>query len=408
MGTLNNKQVLLGITGGIAAYKIPLLIRELQREGAHVKVILSESAKAFVTTVTLQALCGEPVYEAIASHSDAAMEHIYLARWADVLLIAPASANRLAALAQGVANDLLTTTALATTATVAVAPAMNKHMWEKEATQANLSTLQKRGVLVWGPSAGQQACGDEGMGRMLEPEQLREHLHALWQSTPLAGKKVVITAGPTHEYWDPIRYMTNCSSGKMGYALAQAAMEAGASVHLVSGPVSLTPPERVRCYPVTSAQEMLEQVMALMDCDVFVGAAAVADYRPVLAKDKKLKSEKETMTVALIRNPDIIATVAALPNRPFVVGFAAETHEGMNYAREKLQRKGLDMILFNDVSEPERVFGHDCNAVTLVTQDRECEFPRQSKAQLARALVREISVEERLRVPLVGGQHPTT
>lgn len=391
MATLNNKHILLGITGGIAAYKIPLLIRELQRQGAQVKVIMSEAAKDFVTPVTLQALCGEPIYESIASDDKAAMEHIELARWADVFLIAPASANILAALAQGVANNLLTTTALATTATVAVAPAMNKRMWENQATQANLSTLQQRGTLVWGPAAGQQACGDEGMGRMLEPQQLVAQLEALWQSTPLAGKKVVITAGPTHEYWDPIRYMTNCSSGKMGYALAQAAMEAGASVHLVSGPVSLSPPERVQYYPVKSAQAMLEQVMALMDCDVFIGAAAVADYRPVSSHDQKLKSQAETLTLTLVRNPDIIATVAALPIRPFVVGFAAETHAGMTYAREKLQRKNLDMILLNDVSEPEQVFGHDCNAITMVTEQSEQNFPRQSKLQLAREIIKAIS-----------------
>ncbi|MHA7840360.1 MAG: bifunctional phosphopantothenoylcysteine decarboxylase/phosphopantothenate--cysteine ligase CoaBC [Gammaproteobacteria bacterium] len=391
MGTLNNKRVLVGITGGIAAYKIPFLIRDLQREGAQVKVMMSETAKAFVTPLTLQALCGEPIYDTIASDNNAAMEHIELARWADVLLIAPASANTLAALAQGVANDVLTTTTLATTAIVAVAPAMNKHMWNNEATQHNLHTLQQRGVLVWGPEAGQQACGDEGMGRMIEPQQLVAQLQTLWQSTLLTGKKVVITAGPTHEHWDPIRYLTNCSSGKMGYALAQAAMEAGASVHLVSGPVSLMPPERVQCYSVTHAQSMLEQVLALMDCDIFIGAAAVADYRPQALLPQKLKTKTDTLTLTLVRNPDIIATVAALPRSPFMVGFAAETHEGMTYAREKLQRKNLDVVLLNDVSEPGQVFGHDCNAITMVTKQREQYFPRQNKSQLAREVIKAIS-----------------
>lgn len=387
MISLTNKHILIGITGGIAAYKIPLLIRELQRAGAQVKVILTEAASAFITPLTLRSLCGR---DNVYLNNVVAMEHIDLARWADVILIAPASANTLANLAQGLANNLLTTTVLASTAKIAVAPAMNKQMWENQATQANLVKLHQRDILLWGPGKGEQACGENGWGRLLEPQELLVYLSHLWESKAFSGKKVVITAGPTQEYLDPIRYLTNCSSGKMGYALAAAALEAGAQVDLVTGPVNLAPLDGVNTYGVTSAVAMRDQVLALMPCDLFIGAAAVADYRPSFSFEQKMKSTLDEITLTLVKNPDIIATVARLPQRPFVVGFAAETEAGISHAQEKRERKQLDMILLNDVSKPEEVFNHACNAITLITAKEQLYFSRQRKTELARKIIEKI------------------
>ncbi|TAL00930.1 MAG: bifunctional phosphopantothenoylcysteine decarboxylase/phosphopantothenate--cysteine ligase CoaBC, partial [Porticoccaceae bacterium] len=327
MGTLANKRVILGVTGGIAAYKSAELLRRLQTAGAEVRVVMTAAATEFVTPLTFQALSGHPVHlDLLDPAAEAAMGHIALARWADVILVAPASADFIARLAQGEGSDLLTTLCLASIGPVAVAPAMNQAMWAKPATSANVGTLRERGIHVFGPAAGYQACGDTGAGRMEEPAVLALEVAELFATGALEGRKVVITAGPTREAIDPVRYLSNHSSGKMGYALAEAAREAGADTVLISGPVALPAPARVRCVKVTSAAEMLAASLAEVgDADLFIAAAAVADYRPRTVAGQKIKKSGDILTLELEPNPDIVATVAALPKRPFVVGFAAET-----------------------------------------------------------------------------------
>lgn len=388
MSSLANKHILLGVTGGIAAYKAPDLTRRLKEAGAQVRVVMTRGACEFVTPLTFQALSGEPVRtELFDPAAEAAMGHIELARWADAILVAPASADFLAKLAHGRADDLLSTLCLATEAPIALAPAMNRVMWAHAATQANARLLAERGLHLFGPAAGAQACGEVGEGRMLEPSALVEALAGLFATGTLAGKRVLITAGPTREPLDPVRYVTNRSSGRMGFALAQAAAEAGAQVTLVAGPVALPAPRGVERIDVETAAQMHAAVMArLPGCDIFIGAAAVADYRPREVAAHKLKKGEAQRELVLEKTPDILAEVAAHSPRPFVVGFAAETERLLEHAREKLTRKGLDMIAANLVGEGLGFEAPD-NALEVLWAGGQASLPRQDKPRLARALV---------------------
>jgi len=391
MGQLTQRHILVAISGGIAAYKGAELVRLLKKQGAVVRVILSRGATEFITPLTMQALSGEPTHtELLDEAAEAGMGHIELARWADLMIIAPATADVIARLAQGRADDLLTTVALATPAPVAVAPAMNQQMWSHAATQENIQMLAARDIQIVGPDAGEQACGDVGPGRLLEPEAIVMALNQRFDNRLLEGRRVVITAGPTVEAIDPVRYLSNHSSGKMGYALASACADAGAQVELISGPVHLAPPDRVTVYPVTSAEEMCERALALADgADLFIGAAAVADYRPELISTQKIKKQKgEAPVITLVENPDIIASVSQLTNRPsLVAGFAAETQSVIEHAREKRLKKGLDMIIANDVSDPDTTFGSEQNAVHLITEAEEQSLPLASKRVIAEQIV---------------------
>ena len=393
MSRLNNRHIVLGITGGIAAYKAAELVRRLKERGALVHVVMTDAAREFITPLTLQALSGNPVHTSLLDpEAEAAMGHIELARWADLLLVAPASADFIAKLAHGQADDLLSTLWLACQAKRAIAPAMNQAMWADAATVDNMEALRRRGVAVFGPGAGEQACGDVGLGRMLEPTDLADLAEGEFQGRTLDGKRVMITAGPTREAIDPVRYISNHSSGKMGYALAQAAADAGASVLLVSGPVALPCPEGVERIAVNSAQEMHDAVLAEVDqTDLFIGCAAVADYRPTQVIDQKIKKSAETLTIELVRNPDIISAVAAAARRPFTVGFAAETQDVLSYARGKRERKGLDAIIANDVSDSAIGFISDENEVVLITGESEQALPRMGKRQLATALIERLA-----------------
>ena len=391
MGQLTQRHILVAISGGIAAYKGAELVRLLKKQGAVVRVILSRGATEFITPLTMQALSGEPTHtELLDEAAEAGMGHIELARWADLMIIAPATADVIARLAQGRADDLLTTVALATPAPVAVAPAMNQQMWSHAATQENIQMLAARDIQIVGPDAGEQACGDVGPGRLLEPEAIVMALNQRFDNRLLEGRRVVITAGPTVEAIDPVRYLSNHSSGKMGYALASACADAGAQVELISGPVHLASPDRVTVYPVASAEEMCERALALADgADLFIGAAAVADYRPESRSTQKIKKQKgEAPVITLVENPDIIATVSQLANRPsLVAGFAAETQSVIEHAREKRLRKGLDMIIANDVSDPDTTFGSEQNAVHLITEAEEKSLPLASKRVIAEQIV---------------------
>lgn len=389
MALLTNRQILLGITGGIAAYKAAELVRRLRDRGADVRVVMTRAAQEFITPLTLQALSGNMVHtDLLDPAAEAAMGHIELARWADIVVIAPASADFIARLAHGHADDLLTTLCLATPARIALAPAMNQGMWRDAATQANVAQLHAHGRLIWGPAEGEQACGDIGPGRMLEPDALAELTAKAFSTRLLEGKRVLITAGPTREAIDPVRYISNHSSGKMGFALAQAAIDAGARVTLIAGPVALSTPAQATRVDVDSAQQMFDAVHARIDeCDIFIAAAAVADYRPEQAVDTKIKKQNPTMTLTLVRNPDIVASVARLRPKPFTVGFAAETQQVKEYARHKLERKHLDMIIANDVAAPGIGFNSENNAVTALWRDGEMEIGERSKAQVARALI---------------------
>ena len=389
MAHLFNRNVLLGVSGGIAAYKSAELVRQLQERGATVRVIMTHGAQEFITPLTLQALSGLPVHtELLDTEAEMGMGHIELARWADLMVIAPATADVIARLVAGRADDLLTTACLATPAPVMIAPAMNQQMWADPATQANVQVLIERGYSMIGPAAGEQACGDVGPGRMEQPEAIADAACGFFSRELLAGKRVVITAGPTREPLDPVRFLSNHSSGKMGYALAAAAVDAGAKTLLVSGPVQLSPPEHVDVVHVQSAQEMFDQATALAaQCDIFIACAAVADYRPVEAKTQKIKKNAETLQLTLERNPDIVAAVAALPDRPFTVGFAAETNDVETYARGKLERKGLDMVVANDVSDATIGFNSDQNAVTVVLPNSVKPLPQASKGTIARELI---------------------
>lgn len=408
MGTLTNKRILLGVTGGIAAYKSADTVRRLRDAGAEVRVVMTSSATEFITPLTLQAVSGHPVYRHLLdtdpglTHAGAGAEasgmgHIELARWADAVLVAPASANFLARLAQGRADDLLSTVCLATEAPVAVAPAMNRQMWSNAATQANLAAIAKNGVRIFGPAEGSQACGETGPGRMLEPVELVTRISELFATGGLDGLTVVVTAGPTWEAIDPVRGLTNRSSGRMGYAVAQAAAEAGAKVILVSGPTTLADPERVQTLRVTSAQEMHDAVHARVGAaDIFIAVAAVADYRPARVADRKIKKDAEKLTLDLVRNPDILASVAALKPAPFTVGFAAETDDVERHARRKLEGKNLDLIAANRVGA-DLGFESEENSLLLIEREGVTPLPTQSKTQLARALIRHIAVKYHAR-----------
>ena len=389
MGSLANKRIVLVVTGGIAAYKSADLVRRLQDAGAAVRGAMTPAATEFIAPLTFQALSGNPVHcDLLDPQAEAAMGHIELARWADLVIIAPATADFIAKLASGAADNLLLAVCLATPAPIALAPAMNQGMWHKDSTADNLALLRARGVAVLGPDAGSQACGDIGPGRMLEPLAIVTALAPLLKSGLLSGRKVVITAGPTREAIDPVRYISNHSSGKMGYALAAACAEAGAETWLISGPTALPTPDRVNRVDVVSARDMLAATLdAMAGCDLFIGAAAVADYRPTLVADQKIKKRDDTMHLTLEKNPDIIAAVAALPGRPLTVGFAAETQALEEHARNKLLAKGLDAVIANDVSRGDIGFNSDDNQVLLVTQDGAESLPMMSKQQLARALI---------------------
>ncbi|MEH6650260.1 MAG: bifunctional phosphopantothenoylcysteine decarboxylase/phosphopantothenate--cysteine ligase CoaBC [Motiliproteus sp.] len=389
LSSLTNKRILLGLTGGIAAYKSAELTRLFKTAGAEVRVVLTPAAAEFITPLTLQALSGNPVHQHILDpEAEAGMGHIELAKWADLVLIAPASADFMARLASGMGNDLLTTLCLATDAPIALAPAMNQAMWRDQRTQNNAKHLQSLGIRLWGPASGDQACGDIGPGRMFEPHQLAELSASQFDSGSLAGKRVCITAGPTREAIDPVRYISNHSSGKMGYALAEAAIEAGAKVTLISGPVNLSAPSRVEHIAASSAQQMLDASLTQVEqCDIFIAAAAVADYRPASVAEQKIKKNDDRMTIELVKNPDIVATIAAHPQRPFTVGFAAETEKMLEHAQGKLARKKLDMIIANDVAQQGIGFNSDNNAVTVITVDNQTALPQTSKSQLARQLI---------------------
>ncbi|WP_036188271.1 bifunctional phosphopantothenoylcysteine decarboxylase/phosphopantothenate--cysteine ligase CoaBC [Marinobacterium lacunae] len=395
MHRLTNRRILLGITGGIAAYKSAELTRLLKGAGADVRVVMTPAATEFITPLTLQALSGNPVHlQLLNPEAEAGMGHIELAKWADLILVAPASADFIARLAAGMGDDLLTTLCLASDAPICLAPAMNQAMWRDARTQQNVDKLKASiDIQLFGPGIGEQACGDTGPGRMLEPSQLAELCAGQFETLALSGRTVFITAGPTREALDPVRYISNHSSGKMGYALAEAARDAGARVKLITGPVSIAAPERVECIRVESAQQMLDaSLTGLSGCDLFIAAAAVADYRPVsIAEHKIKKGSEEIMELHLVKNPDIVATVAAAEDRPYTVGFAAETRDVVSYAQNKLARKKLDLIVANDVSAPGIGFNSDENAVTLVGPDSIETLPQTHKQQLARQLINRIA-----------------
>ncbi len=385
---LRGREVLLGVTGGIAAYKAAELARLLVKAGAGVQVVMTAAARRFVGPHTFQAITGRPVREDLFDPAhEAAMGHIELARRADLVLVAPASADFMARLAAGLADDLLATLCLASEAPLALAPAMNEKMWRHPATRANARTLQGRGVLLWGPAEGEQACGDTGPGRMLEPAELLARVQALFGPGAFAGRHAVVTAGPTREPLDPVRFLGNRSSGRMGYAIAEALLREGAEVTLVSGPVSLTPPPGAALVPVETAREMHARTLeAAAGADLFVACAAVADYRPVRAASQKIKKDADTLQVELVRNPDILRDVAALPRRPFCVGFAAETERLAEHAAHKLRDKGADMIAANPVGGGQG-FDTEDNALLVLWPDGSLELPRQSKQRLAEQLV---------------------
>jgi len=393
------KNILLGISGGIAAYKTPELVRRLRDRGAEVQIVLTRSAREFVTETSLQAVSGRPVRSNIwDKDAEAAMSHIELARWADVVLIAPATAEMMSRLASGGAPDLLTTVCLATEAQIAVAPAMNRVMWANPAVQENRRKLEARGVRILGPGVGSQACGEEGAGRMLEPDDIAAAvMHsavvpmAALDPALLAGRRVMVTAGPTREPIDPVRYISNRSSGKMGYAIAEAARDAGADVLLLSGPVSLPRPEGVEVVDIETAQQLHDMAHRhIAGVDILVAAAAVADYRPATAADDKIKKSADTMTLELVRTPDTLASVSALDPRPFCVGFAAETTNVAEYARQKMQKKKLDMIIANRVGAG-LAFDADDNAVEVFWPGDSRRFEKAAKSALAAQLVKLIA-----------------
>jgi phosphopantothenoylcysteine decarboxylase/phosphopantothenate--cysteine ligase len=389
MQTLSNKKILLGVTGGIAAYKSAELVRLLIKVGAEVRVVMTPSACEFVQPLTYQALSGHRVYvDLFDAEADSAMDHIELARWCDLMLIAPASADFLGKLTAGYADNLLLTLCLANKKPVAVAPAMNQQMFANAATHDNIKQLLNREVLIWGPAEGEQACGDVGPGRMLEPQQLLNYVEQLFAPGKLEGVNLLLTAGPTREAIDPVRYISNRSSGKMGYALAEAAIRQGASVSLVSGPVSLAAPAGANLVSVESAQQMYAAVMEqVADNDLFIACAAVSDYRVDQAANHKLKKSTESMSLQLVPNTDILAAVSALEKRPFCVGFAAETQDLEKYALMKLERKKLDMIAANQVGDGNSGFDTDFNQLEVFWQDGRHSIGQASKLEVAKQLI---------------------
>ena len=395
MSALIPKNLLLGVTGGIAAYKAPDLVRRLRERGADVQVVMSRGAQQFITPMTFQAVSGRPVRTDLWDEAaEGSMGHIELARWADLVLIAPATADTISKLAAGLAGDLLSTVCLATEAPLVLAPAMNRQMWANPATQANVEKLRARGVEILGPGEGDQACGETGAGRMLEPQDIAEAVMGMsGEAGPLAGLSVMITAGPTREPVDPVRYISNRSSGKMGFALAETAARMGAAVTLVTGPVHLPTPSGVRRLEVETAVQMLEAVQGNLDgVDIFIGAAAVSDYRMASPAGHKIKKTQDRLSLELVRNPDILASVSALPagQRPYTVGFAAETEKLEEYARGKLSSKGLDMIAANLVGQG-KGFDQDDNTLTAYWAEGEQSLGSGAKIDLARLLLKLIA-----------------
>tara|TARA_R110001583_G_scaffold1833_3_gene14143 strand:- start:201 stop:1406 length:1206 start_codon:yes stop_codon:yes gene_type:complete len=389
MQILQDKKIVLGISGGIAAYKTPELVRRLKDQGADIRVVMTEGGKAFITPLTLQAVSGNAVADSLLdTQAELAMGHIELAKWADLIIIAPATADIIARIATGMANDLLTTICLATSAPIALAPAMNQQMWHALATQANIKTLNERNVQIWGPGSGEQACGDIGLGRMLDVDELVMLSSDFFTDKYLQGQHWVITAGPTREAIDPVRYISNHSSGKMGYAIAHAALRAGAKVTLISGPVSINAPVGCQLISVISAEEMHEQALKFApNSTTFVACAAVADYRVANIATQKIKKTNDAMQLELVKNHDIVADVASLADKPFMVGFAAETQNIEQYARGKLMRKNLDLIAANDVAKSGQGFNSDDNALMLYSAIDKIEIPLANKQIVAQRLV---------------------
>ena len=393
MCSLSNKRIIVGVTGGIAAYKSAEIVRRLQDRGADVRVVMTPGAEEFIRPLTMQALSGHPVHCGLLDEkAEAGMGHIELARWADLLLIAPATADFIATMVHGRADNLLAAIYLATPALVAVAPAMNQGMWRHPASLDNVEKLNQRGVTIIGPDSGIQACGDTGPGRMEQPDTIINQASDMFTSKSLQGKKVVITAGPTREALDPVRYISNHSSGKMGYALATAALDAGANVVLISGPVNLSIPERCQYLSVISANDMLlASLEYAKKADIFIATAAVADYRAVSIAENKIKSDSDVLTINFEKNPDIVSTVATANESLFVVGFAAESTGVENYAKGKLKTKGLNAIIANDISRSDIGFNSDDNEVSWIDTDSSIAFSKRSKTQLSRDLIAQIA-----------------
>ena len=395
MKSLANKNILLGVTGGIAAYKSAEIVRHLKKSGASVRVVMTRSAEEFITPLTLQALSGNRVSaELLDAEAEAAMGHIELAKWADGILIAPATANTIARLSSGRGDDLLSTVTLAFDGPISVAPAMNQAMWRDERTQENLKKLIDQDFGICGPGSGEQACGDVGLGRMLEPLDIINMFSLSFNEGTLSGKKILITAGPTQEPIDPVRFITNRSSGKMGYSLVEAALESGANVTLISGPVNIEPPSNCNFVSIKTAKEMYDAVMHhISGMDVYIGTAAVSDYSPAKASDSKIKKDgsNSPMVLELKENEDILKSVSELEQRPYVVGFAAETNDLIKNAEKKLSNKNLDLIIANDVSNKDIGFDSDDNEVTLITEKEKHLIERQNKRKVSKKIIDFIS-----------------
>ena len=395
MKSLINKNILLGVTGGIAAYKSAEIVRGLKKAGSSVRVVMTQSAQEFITPLTLQALSGNPVSsDLLDAEAEAAMGHIELARWADAILIAPATANTIARLSSGRADDLLSTITLAFDGPIGLAPAMNQAMWGDERTQSNIKNLKDKNFLLYGPGSGEQACGDVGLGRMLEPPEIIGSFASLFEAGSLSNKSILITAGPTQEPIDPVRYVTNRSSGKMGYALAEAAVESGAQVTLVSGPVNLEAPASCNLVSIKTAEEMYEAVMHhIRGKDIYIGTAAVADFSPSTIAGSKIKKDvsNSSFVLKMKENQDILKAVSELEDRPYVVGFSAETENLLENARKKLLKKKLDLIIANDVSDKSIGFDSEQNEVTLITNSEEMLLDRESKKKISKKIIEFIS-----------------
>jgi phosphopantothenoylcysteine decarboxylase/phosphopantothenate--cysteine ligase len=390
---LANKHILVAVSGGIAAYKSAELVRALQRVGAQVRVVMTESATKFITPLTFQALSGYPVHTSDnASFDKAGMDHIALSRWSDAIIIAPATANIIAKISNGVADSFVSSLCLAHEGPLAVAPAMNQAMWNNSATQKNIADLQERGIKLFGPAQGIQACGESGEGRMLEPDDLVHQCISLFANNSLSAKKVVITAGPTIEPIDPVRFISNRSSGKMGYAMADAALEAGAQVTMISGPTHLQENERIHYVHVETAQQMQTASMEhSIDADIFIATAAVADYRPTNISEQKIKKKDHSFSIELSRTPDILKEIKLSQPNLFCVGFAAETENLIQHASLKLRNKSLDMIIANQVGLPDQGFDSDYNAVEIITSGSTVSLTRARKSELARLIIKNIA-----------------
>ena len=394
MLSFSKKNILLGVTGGIAAYKAAEIIRLFKKLGADVRVVMTESAKEFITPLTLQAISGNEIHDSLLNtEAEAAMGHIELAKWADIILIAPCTAETISKITHGRADDLMGALILASKADIFIAPAMNMNMWLDNSTQQNYKTLSSRGISFIGPAEGEQACGDIGPGRMVEPENIIELIRSSYKTGPLSGKTITITAGPTREQIDPVRFISNNSSGKMGYSLADAAIEAGASVNLVSGPVSLEADKSINLYKINSASEMMNVVMECMDSsDIFIGCAAVSDYKPADYSENKIKKDEiPNLEIELKKNEDILKNVATNFSSSYVVGFAAETSNINNNAMQKLKSKNLDMIISNDVSDKSIGFNVDDNEVTVITCDEKIFIKKDKKIRIAREILKIIA-----------------